>query len=73
MLILTVFRKESNVVIKTMAHTLKNTMHIFFAALLTNLFMLIINLVKKLFFTEKKMLLTNLLKQFLKNMIIVRG
>ena len=43
------------------------------AVLLTKLFVSIINLVKMLFSTKKKMLLTNLLKQFLKSMIIVRG
>ena len=55
-----------------MAHTQKNIKHIFLAVLLTNLLVLIINLVKMLLFTEEKMLLTSLLKQFLKGMIIVR-
>ena len=36
------------------------------------LFVLIINLVGELFFTEEKMLLTDLLKQFLKSKIIVK-
>ena len=40
----------------------------FLAVLLTNLFVLMINLVNKLLFTEVKMLLINLLKQFLESM-----
>ena len=55
-----------------MAHTRTNIKHIFLAVLLTNLFVLIINLEKELFFTEEKMLFTDLLKQFLKSMIIVK-
>ena len=42
------------------------------AVLLTKLFVLIINSVKRLLFTEEKMLLTNLLKQFSKSMIIAK-
>ena len=42
------------------------------AVLLIKLFVLIINLARQLLFTEKKMLLTDLLKQVLKNMIIVK-
>ena len=58
---------------KNNGHTLKNIQIIFFAVLLTKLFLLIIiNSVKKLFVTEKKMLLTSLLKQFLKSMIIIK-
>ena len=53
-------------------HTQKNIKIIFLAVLLTNLFVLIINSVKKLFFTEEQMLLTDLLKQFLRSMIIVK-
>ena len=64
-------QKESKVVIK-MSHTLKNIKIMFFAVLLIKLFVLTINLVKMLFFTEEKMLLTNLLKQFLKNMTIAK-
>ena len=45
-----------------MAHTQKNIKHIFLAVLLTKLFVLIINLVKMLLYTEEKMLLTSLLK-----------
>ena len=55
-----------------MAHTQKNIKITFLAVLLTKLRVLIISLVKKLFFTEEKMLFTNLLKQFLKSMIIVK-
>ena len=40
--------------------------------LLTNLFVLMINLVSQLFFTKVKMLLANLLKQFLKSMNTVK-
>ena len=47
--------------------------HIFLVVLLTKLFVLIINSVKKLFFTEEKMLFTNLLKQFLVSIVIVGG
>ena len=71
-MILNIFRKESKVVIKIMAHTLKNIKIIFLAAALIKLFLLIINSVKNLFFTEEKMLLTGLLKQFLKSMIVVK-
>ena len=44
----------------------------FLAVLLTNLFVLMINLVTQLFFTEAKMPLINLLKQFLENMNAAR-
>ena len=54
-----------------MSHTLKNIKIISLAVLLIKLFVLIIDSVKKFFFTEEKMLLRNLLKQFLKSMIIV--
>ena len=57
---------------KIAAHTLKNTKITFLAVLLAKLCVLIMNLAKKLFFTEKKMLLTDSLKQFLKSMIIVK-
>ena len=58
--------------IKIMSHTQKNIKTIFVAVLLTKLFVLIINLARKLFLTEEKMLFTDLLKQFLKSMIIVK-
>ena len=44
----------------------------FLAVLLTKLFMLIINSVKKLFFEVEKMLFIGSLKQFLNSMIIVK-
>ena len=49
--------------------SIKNTV---LAVLLIKLFVLIINLARQLFFTEEKMLLTDLLKQFLKSIIIVK-
>ena len=55
-----------------MAHKQKNIKPIFLAVLLTKLFALIISSVKKLFFTDENMLFTDLLKQFLKSMIIVK-
>ena len=55
-----------------MAHTQKNIKITFLAVFLTKLFVLIIDLTKKLFFTEEKLLLRDLLKQFLKSMIIVK-
>ena len=57
---------------KKIVHKLKNIKIMFLAVLLIKLFVLIIDSVKKFFFTEEKMLLTNLLKQFLKSMIIVK-
>ena len=45
----------------------KNIMIMFLVVLLIKLFVLTINLVNRLFFIEAKMLLMNLLKQFLKN------
>ena len=47
---------------KKKIHAQKNIKIIFLAVLLMKLFVLIINSVKKLFFTEEKMLFTNLLK-----------
>ena len=44
----------------------------FLAVLLTSLFVLMINLVSQLLFTEVKMLLVNLLKQFLESMNTVK-
>ena len=52
--------------------TQKNIEITFLAVFLTNLFVLIINLVNQLLFIEVKMLLINLLKQFLKSMNTVR-
>ena len=55
-----------------MLHRLKNIKIIFFAVLLTKLFVLMINLASQLFFTEEKMQSINLLKQLLKSMIIAK-
>ena len=52
-----------------MAHTQEKIKIIFFEVLLIKMFVLIINLARKLFFREKTMLLTYLLKQFMKIMI----
>ena len=52
-------------------HTQENIKIIFLAVLLIKLFVLTINSVKKLSCTEEKMLLTNLLNQFLVSTIIV--
>ena len=49
---------------KKVVHTQKNIKTTFLAVLLIKLFVLIIDSVKKLFFTEEKMLLTNLLSNF---------
>ena len=50
--------------IKTvMLHMLKIINHTFLVILLTKLFVLIINVTKNWFFTEKKLLFINLLKQ----------
>ena len=46
----------------------KNIKITFLVVLLTNLFVLMINLVNQLLFLEVKMLLMNLLKQFLRSM-----
>ena len=45
----------------------------FFVVFLTNLFVLITNLVKQMFFTEVKTLLIKLLKQLLKSMNTVKN
>ena len=50
----------------------KNIRIVFLVVLLTNLFVLMMDLVKRLFFTEIKILLINLLKQFLKSMDTVK-
>ena len=52
-----------------MPHTLKNIKMIFLAVLLTKFCALMIEVARKLFFTEEKMESTDLLKQFLKNMV----
>ena len=53
-------------------HTLKNIKIVFFIGLLIKLFVLMTNLVNQLFFTEEKMQSIDLLKQFLKSMIIAK-
>ena len=58
--------------IKIMSHTLKNIKITFLSVLFTKLFVLTINSVEMLFFIEEKMLLTNLLRQFLKSMTIAK-
>ena len=55
-----------------MAHTHKNINHISLAVLLTKLHVCIIDLARKLFFTEEKILFIDSLKQFLMSMIIVK-
>ena len=52
-------------------HTQENIKIIFLVVLLINLCVLIINIVRKLFCADEKMLSMNLLKQFLVNIIIV--
>ena len=47
--------------------TQKNSMNMFLLVMLLRLFVLMIDLVSQLLFLEVKMLLMNLLKQFLKN------
>ena len=51
----------------------KNIKITFLVVLLTSLFVLIIKLVSRLLLLEVKMLLLNLLKQFLRNMSIVKN
>ena len=53
-------------------HALKNIKKVFHRVLLTKLFVLVITLVNQLFFTDEKMQLIDLLKQFLKSMIIAK-
>ena len=50
----------------------KNIMSISLVVMLTKLFVLMIDLVSQLLFIEVKMLLIDLLKQYLKNVSIVR-
>ena len=52
--------------------TEKNIKIIFFTVLFANLFVLMIDLVSQLFSLEVKMLLMNLLKQFLRSMNTVK-
>ena len=52
--------------------TQKNIMNMFLVAMLLRLFELMIDLVSQLVFIEVKMLLMNLLKQFLKNISTVK-
>ena len=49
-----------------MAHTQENIKIIFLAVLLTKLFVMIINLAKKLFFTDKKNVVYRLIEAILK-------
>ena len=53
--------------------TQKNIMSMFLVVMLTKLFVLMIALVNQLLFLEVKMLLMNLLKQFLKNIGTVKN
>ena len=58
-------KKEFKVMIEIkILHILKNIKNTFLAVLLIKLFVLMINLVNHLFFTEEKMQSINLLKQF---------
>ena len=52
-----------------MPHTLKNIKMIFLAVFLIKFCILMIEVARTLFFTEEKMESSDLLKQFLKNMI----
>ena len=52
--------------------TQKNIMSMFLVVMLLKLFVLMIDLVSQLLFLEVKMLLMNLLKQFLKNISTVK-
>ena len=55
-----------------MFHIKNNISHISLARLLTKLYVLMINLAKKLFSKEEKMQSVNLLKQYFKNMIVAQ-
>ena len=50
----------------------EKNMNMFLVVMLTKLFVLMIDLVSQLLFLEVKMLLMNLLKQFLKNISTVK-
>ena len=68
MVILSEFLKKLKVIPLTaipIVHTNKNINHILLEVLLIKLVVLTIDSVNKLFFTEEKMLITNLLRQFL--------
>ena len=54
-------------------HTWKNVKIIFLAVLLTKLYIWMINLAKQLFFTDEKIWPIDLLKEFLKSMIISKS
>ena len=69
MLILSVFQTVLKAM-KVLAQ--KNIKTTFLPVLLTNLFALMIDLVNQLLYTEAKMLLVNLLKQFLKSLITAK-
>ena len=70
MLILSVILKMWNVM-KVL--TQKTIMSMFLVVMLIKLFVLMIDLVSQLLFIEVKMLLMNLLKQYLKNVSIVKN
>ena len=53
--------------------TQKNIMGMFLVVMLTKLFVLMIDLVSQLLYIEVKMLLINLLKQYLKSVSIVKN
>ena len=69
MRILSVIKKMLNVM-KVLIQ--KNIMSMFPAVILVKLFVLMINTVSQLLFTEAKMLLMNSLNQFLKSISIVK-
>ena len=69
MLILSVIQKMLNVM-KVL--TQKNIMSMFPVVMLIKFFVLMINAVRQLLFTEVQMLLMNLLNQFLKSISIVK-
>ena len=64
MLILNLLKSEVKAMIKRIVlHVLKNINDIFLAALIIELFVLMIDLASQLFFTDEIMQLTNSLKQ----------
>lgn len=64
MLILNLLKSELKAMIKRIVlHVLKNINDIFLAALIIELFVLMIDLASQLFFTDEIMQLTNSLKQ----------
>ena len=69
MLILSVILKILNVM---KVVTQKNIMSMFLVVMLIKLFVLMIDLVNRLLFLEVKMLIINVLKQFLKNISTVK-